>query len=129
MISNVMGGRYVTTSGGTSYPYVSSSSNPMQGAVRIQSNSPQVWDGNGWITFGGSVSVNLTPEAESILDWAKKKIAEEAEDAELRKKYPTLDQAYKDVEVAKKQAAFIKELVKSHSSNDGEAEAMVQAGP
>jgi hypothetical protein len=123
MISNVIGGRYVTTSGGTSYPYVSSSSNPMQGAVRIQSNSPQVWDGNGWLNFGGSVSVNLTPEAEVILDWAKNKMAEEAKEKELRSKYPALDEAYKHAE-------FIKELVKAGPvTNDEDAGMTVQSSP
>jgi hypothetical protein len=115
-------GRYINVLGNTSsYPYVNSSSNPMQGALRIQNNDMQVFDGSGWIGIGGAYSsIGLTPEAETILDWAKKKMTEEADDAELRKKFPILDSALKEAETAKKQAMFIKELVKSHNETEQE---------
>jgi hypothetical protein len=115
-------GRYINVTGNSGgLTYVNSSSNPMQGALRIQNNDMQVFDGSGWIGIGGAYSsIGLTPEAETILEWAKKKMVEEAEDAELRKKFPTLDTALKDVEVAKKQASFIRELVKSHNDGGGE---------
>ena len=121
MIKSIMPtGRYINVLGNSgSYPYVNSSANPMQGALRIQNNDMQVFDGSGWIGVGGAYSsIGLTPEAESILDWAKKKMEEEATDAELRKKFPTLDHALNDVEVAKKQAMFIRELVKSHNQEE-----------
>jgi len=123
MIKSITGSKYVNVLGNSgSYPYVNSSSNPMQGAMRIQNNDIQVFDGNNWIGIGGAYStISLSPEAEIILDWAKKKMTEEAEDAELRKKFPTLDSALKEVEVAKKQAVFIKELVKSHNEETGVA--------
>lgn len=123
MIKSIMpAGRYINVLGNSSsFPYVNSSSNPMQGALRIQNNDMQVFDGSGWIGVGGAYSsISLTPEAETILDWAKKKMEEEATDAELRKKFPTLDSALEDVEIAKKQAMFIRELVKSHNETEKE---------
>jgi hypothetical protein len=123
MIRNIVSaGRYINVLGNNgSFPYVNSSSNPMQGALRIQNNDMQVFDGSGWINMGGAYSsIGLTPEAETILDWAKKKMAEEADNEELRKKFPILDSALKDAETAKKQAMFIKELVKSHNETEKE---------
>jgi hypothetical protein len=120
MIKSITGSKYVAVLGNSgSYPYINNSPNPMQGAMRIQNNDIQVFDGSSWIGIGGAYStISLSPEAETILEWAKKKMAEEAEDAELRKKFPTLDNALKDIEVAKKQATFIRELVKSHNKEE-----------
>jgi hypothetical protein len=126
MIKSITGSKYVTVLGNSgSYPYINNSSNPMQGAMRIQNNDIQVFDGNNWIGIGGAYStISLSPEAETILDWAKKKMAEEAEDTELRKKFPALNNALNEVETAKKQAMFIRELVKSHNNEETTGVAM-----
>jgi hypothetical protein len=96
MIKGITGGRYIEVSGGTSLdPYISPSAIDA-GMVRYntRSRSMEVNDGDSWIQLGMSyANLELTPEAQSILDWAKKKMAEEQQLDELCEKYPGLRKA------------------------------------
>jgi hypothetical protein len=96
MIKGITGGRYIAVSGGTSLdPYISPSAKGA-GMVRYntQMSSMEVNDGDSWIQLGMSyANLELTPEAQSILDWAKKKMAEEQQLDELCEKYPGLRKA------------------------------------
>lgn len=96
MIKGIMGsGSVVVAGGSTSYPYIpTNDSNPIQGMLRIRNQDTQVFDGSTWQTIYGSIAtVDLTPEVQSIIDWARKKKQEEAELDELCKKYPGLGKA------------------------------------
>lgn len=83
MIKSITGlGKYVVVSGGSSYsPYMSTSTGAQGvGNVRYNPSAGQleVYDGNVWQMLGSSLSsVGLTTEAESLLDWASRKRAEE----------------------------------------------------
>jgi len=85
MIKTVNGfGRYVMVNGGMpAHTYINSSSGYMNvGDVRFntQMQRLEAYDGNIWIEINTShASVGLTPDAERALDWANRKIAEEAE--------------------------------------------------
>lgn len=112
MIKGIAGGNSVVVSGGSvSYPYVPmNSNNPIQGMVRVNGQDMQVFDGSSWITMGSSyASVELTPEVQSIIEWARKKKAEEQRLDELCEKYPGLRKARDNYEV------FLK-LVQSEES-------------
>jgi hypothetical protein len=89
----VQAGRYVTVTGGSSsMPYISPGAQSA-GMVRYNSNSQnlEVYDGVAWITYAGSYSsVGLTPDAETLLDWAKEKKAEEQRLKELSEKSPAI---------------------------------------
>ena len=90
MINNIFNsGPYLSVfnSPGAS-PYINPSQ-PMTGMVRYVSNRLEVYDGSSWLQIGGgSASVSLTGEAVEILDWAKKKIAEEKQLEALAVKHP-----------------------------------------
>jgi hypothetical protein len=85
MIKTVNGsGKYIMVNGG--YPattYINTGSGYMNvGDIRFNTNTQtiEVYDGNRWIEMNTShASVGLTPDAERALDWANRKIAEEAE--------------------------------------------------
>jgi hypothetical protein len=85
MLRTVSGaGRYMMVSGGMpAHTYINSSSGYMNvGDVRynVQMQRLEVYDGQIWIEIGtGHASVGLTPDAERALDWANRKIEEEAE--------------------------------------------------
>jgi hypothetical protein len=63
-------------------------------------NTMEVNDGVSWKTLDTNyASVGLTPEAESLLDWAKKKQAEEQSMAEMMERYPALKKARDNYEL------------------------------
>ena len=96
MIGGIMpNGRYVTVSGGTPNPYISPGA-VGAGMVRWNPNMNcmEVSDGNSWKTLSaGQVSVGLTGEAESLLDWARQKRDEEQQMQAMMDKYPALKKA------------------------------------
>ncbi len=105
MIKGIMAGTGLTVSGGsTSYPYIpTNDSNPIQGMIRIRNQDTQVFDGSSWQTVYGSIAnVELTPEVQSIIDWARRKKAEEQQLDELCKKYPGLGKARDNFETFKR---------------------------
>ena len=85
MIKSVSGaGRYVMVQGGfPATTYINTSSGYMNvGDVRYNTSIQrlEVYDGNMWVELNTShASVGLTPDAERALDWANRKIEEEAE--------------------------------------------------
>ena len=85
MIKSVNGaGRYVMVQGGfPATTYINTSSGYMNvGDVRYNTSIQrlEVYDGNMWVELNTShASVGLTPDAERALDWANRKIEEEAE--------------------------------------------------
>jgi hypothetical protein len=85
MLRTVSGtGRYMMVSGGMpAHTYINSSSGYMNvGDVRynVQMQRLEVYDGQMWLEINtGHASVGLTPDAERALDWANRKIIEEAE--------------------------------------------------
>jgi hypothetical protein len=89
-------GRYTLVSGGNSAnPYISPGA---AGAGMLRwnpnTNCMEVNDGNMWKPIETNyASVGLTPEAESLLDWARQKRQEELSMAEMMEKYPALKKA------------------------------------
>ena len=95
MIKNInSSGRYITVSGGSSAnPYISPG---CAGIVRWNSNTHQleVNDSNSWVPVSMNyATIELNPEAESLLDWARKKQTEEHAMSAMLEKYPALRKA------------------------------------
>lgn len=96
MIKTINGsGRYVMVNGGMPLPtYVNTSAGYMNvGDVRFNTGLQrfEVYDGNMWVAMSEShASVGLTPEAESLLDWAMKKRQEEMMFEAKAKDNPTI---------------------------------------
>ena len=114
MISNLYSSSpllYVSTGG--SNPYINMS-NPSAGMVRYDGNTSclQVYDGSSWLPLSATTNLQIAPQLESVVAWAQRRMAEEEEEARLRKEHPLLQDAYDQYKVTV-------ELVKKH--NIGEA--------
>ena len=114
MIKSIMpSGRYTQTTGGTLMtPYISPGA---QGAGQVRYNTTssnmEVWDGMSWKEISNNyVSIGLTNEAESLLDWARIKRDEDMQLKELLKKSPALKDIHEKFEV-------VLALVKSEINN------------
>ena len=117
MIDYVIGGEYLTvTSNKGAQPWINmSSTQPMIGAMSYDHNSQsmKVYDGNGWQTIGGgSATVNLTPNAISILKWAEKKMLEEAERNKLAETSPAIKDLMNQIKEKEEQIHIVQTLIK-----------------
>ena len=100
----------ITSTDGT-IPYIPSSPNPMQGAVRVINGRQEVWTGSSWTgMYGESITVNLTKRAEAIMTWADKKMAQEHRAEELAKTKPAVADALATVNQAQEQLEIILRL-------------------
>jgi hypothetical protein len=111
--------RYVTAyGGGSSLPYVpSNSNNPIQGMLRVQNQNIQIFDGSNWINMTQSIGgVGLTPEAESLLDWARRKRDEESEWQNLAASSEAVKIALENLEKAKQQLNITAKLAREYDT-------------
>jgi hypothetical protein len=98
-------GRYIQVSGGSASNYINGYSG-LQGVGNLRFNTTtqcmEVYDGTSWITLNmGYASVGLTPDAESLLDWARQKRNEELLLKDRMEKHPGLKEAYERLEIMK----------------------------
>lgn len=113
MIDGIMtnSSRYLTVSYVTN-TYVNTSS-PGSGAMRYYNGRVEVFDGYSWLPISsGTQLVGLTPEAELLLDWAKKKMEDEKLETEMLEKYPALKSAKGQYDVIKQICSAEEELDK-----------------
>ena len=111
----VQTGKYTVVSGGnTSVPYVNQNiNNPIQGMLRINGTDTQVFDGTTWMTMNTSyASVGLTPDAEALLDWARKKRDEEFELEALAQTNPTIRDLLDTIKQKEEQITIVRTLIK-----------------
>ena len=113
MITHVYGGEFLSVqSSPGSMPYISTSQ-PMTGLTRYTNNRLEVYDGSSWMQIGGgNATINLSAEAIGILQWAKKKMAEEAEIIELAKDNPAIKDLHDKVKLYQDQIKMVKTLIK-----------------
>jgi hypothetical protein len=87
----VSNGPFMNVMGGSSYTPFINMSNHSAGMVRWNgnTNSLEIYDGSNWMILSNSVaSVGLTPEAVSLLEWAREKRNEEVKIKALADKHP-----------------------------------------
>jgi hypothetical protein len=119
MIKNITPiGRYITVSGGNSSTYVTSYSGA-QGVGNMRFNTStqnmEVFDGNLWMTLNMDyASVGLNSEAESLLDWARKKRDEELAWESLAKDNKAVKIALDNLEQAKQQLDITAKLAREY---------------
>lgn len=110
-------GRYLQVTGGSFNMHISKSytSNVhSQGDMRydLDEQCIKVYDGSMWQTLhGGYATVEMTHNAESLLDWARKKRDEELRIQELANKHPTVADALQAVKHAEEQVRIVAALV------------------
>ena len=91
--------------------YVSSNpNNPVQGMLRYQNGSLEVFDGSGWISMNMNVTVGLDAQGESAITWALERMAQERKWAELAKQHPAVADALAAREKAEKALAVVSRL-------------------
>jgi len=110
-------GRYFQVSGGSPItPYIPPGGQSA-GTVRYNTNmhNVEVYDGQNWQQLStGYANVGLTHEAESLLDWARKKRDEEIQLESLAKDHPAINLALDNLKKAKTQLDAIIILSKEH---------------
>ena len=98
--------RHITVSGGSvSGPYINNySGQSMVGQLRYNNSTSnlEVYNGTTWISMPAAYpSIQMNPAAESAIDWAMRKQAEEYRLQELMEKHPGLKEAYERLEIMK----------------------------
>jgi hypothetical protein len=111
-------GRYTTVSNGNASTYVNSYSG-QQGVGNMRFNTStqnmEVFDGSNWVMLNMSyASVGLTPDAESLLDWAKEKRSEELAWESLAKDNEAVKIALNNLEKAKQQLDITAKLAREY---------------
>ena len=105
MITNISGGFGVVVQGGHTNPvYLNPSQpgSPSSGECRYNNNQVEVYDGYAWRPISSShTSISLDSNMIEVIEWARKKMAEERKLEELAKQYPILEDAMRDLEVIK----------------------------
>jgi len=116
------GGRYLQVMGGTSSTYVNksyTSNSNMQGDMRydLDSQCIKVFDGSSWQSLAGSVAtVELTYEAQSLLDWAARKKNEEMLLEKQAQEHPTIKNLVDEINLKKEQIKMVQTLIKKEET-------------
>jgi hypothetical protein len=113
-----MGKYTVVSAGNTSVPYINQNiNNPIQGMLRVNGTDMQVFDGNVWTTMNTSyASIGLSSDAESLLDWARKKRDEEIEIDLLAAANPTIKDLLDQIKEKEDQIQMVMLLIKKEVS-------------
>jgi hypothetical protein len=113
-------GRYTVVQGGTAMnPYIAPGGQSA-GMVRYNTNMNimEIYDGQSWKElFTSYASVGLTSEAESLLDWARNKMAEELQYKAIANEHPAVKIALENLERAKQQLDATIILSKEHDTS------------
>lgn len=111
-------GRYLQVTGGNSSTYVNknySGNAFMTGDMRydLDSQCIKVFDGNSWQSIAGSVAtVELTYEAESLLNWAREKREEERLLAKQAQENPAIRDLVEQIKLKQDQIKMVQTLIK-----------------
>jgi len=125
MINNIAAtGKYIQVSGsGSTYVSRSYNSNAkMVGDMMydVDSQCIKVYDGSTWATLSSpSVTVGLTAEAEMLLDWARKKRAEDFDREQLAQTNPAIKDLVNQIKEKEEQIKMVQTLLKS-SGTEGQ---------
>lgn len=86
------------------------------GMVRYNPNMSrmEVNDGAVWLGLGDDIHLALSNDAIAVIDWAKNKMAEEAEIKQLAESRPALKAALDNVEQARRELDLIFNLSKTY---------------
>ena len=117
MIDYIVGGEYLNvTSNKGAQPWINmSNTQPMIGMLSYDNNSQsmKVFNGTDWMTIGGgSATVNLNPNAISILKWAEQKMREEYELKTLAEKHPSIKDLVNQIKEKEEQLKVVQTLLK-----------------
>lgn len=98
-----------------STPYISMST-PSAGMMRYNGNTScvEIYDGSYWQAVSNFDEIGLTPQANEILDWAKKKMQEEKLRTTLANTHPAVSAALENLKRAEEQLQATIHLSTNH---------------
>lgn len=105
----------------SNYPVIyqtNSYSDPMvTGAVQWngQSRRLEVSNGTTWVPLNTTMNMQTNPEVVQVLEWAKKKIAEERELEALAKENPAINDLVNQIKEKRSQIDMVKTLIKKET--------------
>lgn len=102
------------TSWPTFYNNSASNSNSLVGQVRYNGSAQcmEVYDGMTWLSMGTAhPTINLSTHVQAVVDWAQKKMAEEARLEKLAQEHPALADALAALRRAQEQVQIVTALV------------------
>jgi len=120
MIKSINGGTGIQVNGGnyntwpTFYNTAQSTGNTAIGQVRYNGSSQnlEVYDGNSWLIMSSAYpTIELSGDVQSVLSWARMKMAEESRIKELAAKHPAVADALEAVAKAEEQVKIVAALV------------------
>jgi hypothetical protein len=102
VIKDIMSGPGIVVTGNFGTPYISPRAQSA-GMTRYNTNTQnlEVYDGNTWLTMSTTSQVSLDVSTLEVVNWAKKKMAEESRLEDLMKKHPGLRDTYEKFELMK----------------------------
>jgi hypothetical protein len=107
-------GRYITVAGGSvSAPYINPN-NQSAGMMRYNTmtNQIEVYDGSMWLTLSTSyATVELNPDAESLLEWARRERDKQLKREHLIQNNPALQKAYEAIKKAEANFDILEKFV------------------
>ena len=107
---------FITVSGGTPQnTYIGSHNGPGVGNMRYNpnGNNIEVFDGSSWVVmYNNSANIDLSGEAISLLEWARKKRNEELELERLAKTNPTIKDLKDQIKQKEEQLSIVLTLIK-----------------
>lgn len=108
--------RYITVQGGQpSNPYINPNAQS-SGMMRYNtsSNQMEVYDGSSWLTLGMNyATIELTPDTESLLEWARSERDKQFKRERLIRDNPALQKAYEAIKKAEANFDIIEKFVEN----------------
>lgn len=119
MIKTINAGPGITVTGASAnwpsfYNNTAASGNTLIGQMRYNGSNQttEVYDGASWMPLTPAYPmIELSGEVQTILNWAKAKMAEEMQLKQLAQRHPSLQDALENLEHAQKQVRIVKALV------------------
>jgi hypothetical protein len=114
------GSPWVEVMGGSppSMPYINTGSpNPVEGMIRINGSDFQVFANGMWTNISsGYATVNMTPQADSVLRWASTKMREEQDRERRAKEHPALQNALDAIKRAEANFELLDKIANSEEA-------------
>lgn len=116
-------GRYITVTGGSPSTYVSknySSNGFMTGDMRydLDSQCIKVFDGSNWVSLvSTNATIELSYEAQSLLDWASKKRLEDQLLEKQAQENPAIKDLVEQIKQKQEQIKMVQTLLNSPGDN------------
>lgn len=117
MIKGIMSSSPYLNVGSTNHPYINMST-PSAGMMRYNGNSAtiEIYDGSYWQLCNSFQEINLSNQANEILEWGRKKMQEEQLRTLLASTHPAVAVALENLKRAEEQLQTTIHLSKHHET-------------